>query len=152
MLRTVAVMPTSASPISKSTSTPVSASWWHSGIRSLVRLAARMPATRAVASASPLGSPPDAISATTSAVRVQGARGDGGALGGVLAGDVDHVRRARLVEVRERPGSPRGLGHRYLLTTVTGWTYGSSSAGSGNVSSPNGDSAPVRSVASSLTA
>ena len=111
-----------------------------------------MPATRAVASASPLGSPPVAMSSTTSARGAQGARGDRGALGGVLAGDVDHVRRARLVEVRQpgRPGS--GSGHRYLLTTVTGCVYGSSSAGSGNVESPNGDSAPVRSAASSLTA
>ena len=40
----------------------------------------------------------------------------------------------------------------YLLMTVTGWVYGSSSAGSGNVSSPNGESAPVRSAANSLIA
>jgi len=36
--------------------------------------------------------------------------------------------------------------------TVTAWMKGSSSAGSGNATSPNGESAPVRSVASSLTA
>ena len=35
--------------------------------------------------------------------------------------------------------------------TVEDWTNGSSSAGSGNVMSPNGDSAPARSAASSLT-
>src|ERR1700752_1570324 len=75
--------------------------------------------------------------------------GDGGALGGVFTGDVDHVRRARLVEVRK---ATSGVGHRYLLTTVIGWTYGRSSAGCGNATSPNGESAPVRSVASSLTA
>src|ERR1700745_1047427 len=55
----------SDSPTGKSTSTPVSARWWHSGIRSLVRFAARMPATRAVANASPFGRPPVEISATT---------------------------------------------------------------------------------------
>src|SRR3954462_10833094 len=80
---------------------------------------------------------------------VQRPGSNGRALGGVLAGHVDHVRRARLVEVRKLG---RAVGHRYLLTTVTGWTLGRSSAGCGNVSSPKGDSAPVRSVASSLTA
>src|SRR4051794_29224415 len=80
--------------------------------------------------------------------RLDGSCGDGGALGGALLGHVDHVRRTRLVEMR-KPIGPRS--HRYLLTTVIGWTYGSSSAGCGKVSSPKGDSAPVRSVASSLT-
>ena len=83
---------------------------------------------------------------------VQRARGDGGAFGGVLVGDVDHVRRAATRRGARAAGEPGPLGHRYLLTTVTGCMYGSSSAGSGNVSSPNGDSAPVRSAASSLTA
>src|SRR6478735_7300495 len=87
----------------------------------------------------------------------QGARRDGGASGGVLGGDVDHVCRAGLVQVRERrPVRARRsclgrFGH-YLLTTVIGCTYGTSSTGSGNVRSPNGDSAPVRSAASSLIA
>ena len=126
---------TSVVPMSNSTSTPVSASWWHSGMRSLVRLAARMPATRAVASASPLGSPPVAISSTTSARVRSDARRDGGALGGVLGGHVDHVRRPRVVEVRQSIGAGR---HGYLLMTVTGCVYGRSSAGSGNVRSPNG--------------
>ena len=68
VVRTDAVSPTSLSPIEKSTSMPVRASGWHNGMRSLVRLAASTPATRAVARASPLGSPPEVISATTSAV------------------------------------------------------------------------------------
>ena len=82
----------------------------------------------------------------------QRARRDGGAFGGVLAGHVDHVRRPRFVQVREPVRGRDGSGHRYLLTTVTGCVYGRSSAGSGNVRSPKGDSAPVRSAASSLTA
>jgi hypothetical protein len=82
--------------------------------------------------------------------RPQHARGDGDALCGVLPGHVDHVRRAGLIQVRKPV--PARFGHRYLLTTVTAWTYGISSAGSGNVSSPKGDDAPVRSDASSLTA
>ncbi len=80
--------------------------------------------------------------------RPQRARRDGGAFGGVLTGHVDHVRRARFVQVR-KPVLARSS-HRYLLTMVTGCVYGISSAGSGNANSPNGDSAPVRSAASSL--
>ena len=47
----VAVTPMVPAPESRSNSTvtEVSASWWHSGISSLVRLAAPMPASRAVA-------------------------------------------------------------------------------------------------------
>src|SRR6202012_2970248 len=64
VLRTVATISMSDSPTVKSMSTPVSASWWHSGTSSLVRLAARMPATRAVASASPWGRAPVDIRST----------------------------------------------------------------------------------------
>jgi hypothetical protein len=67
-VRTVAVMPTLVSPRSRARSTPCSAMGWHSGIRSGVRLAPMMPATRATASASPLGSASRRSSEMTSAV------------------------------------------------------------------------------------
>ena len=94
-----------------------------------------------------LGQPAAEISATTSRRGVECACRDGGALGGGLFGDVDHVRRPRSSRCDSGPG-PIGMSPQrqssaaYLLTTVTGWTYGSSSAGSGNTTSPNGDKRP----------
>src|ERR1700739_2007976 len=71
-----------------------------------------------------------------------------------LRGDVDHVCRATFVDMRESTGVRAHWlpAAAYLLITVTGCVYGSSSAGTGNVISPYGDNAPVRSAASSLTA
>src|SRR5690606_37814560 len=76
-------------------------------------------------------------------------------LGGPLRGHVNHVRRAGAVQVRQAGGGGSGScgpGHRYLLITVTGCMYGSSSCGNGNSSSPNGDNAPTSSAVSSVTA
>ena len=64
---TVAVQATCGTPPStsaKATATRVSASGWHSGIRSLVFLAAWMPAMRAMPSTSPFLALPDSISAS----------------------------------------------------------------------------------------
>src|SRR3569832_471507 len=63
---TVAVQATAfaSRTISKSTATRVSASGWHSGIRSLVFLAAWMPAMRAMPSTSPFFAVPDSIRAS----------------------------------------------------------------------------------------
>ena len=60
-----------------------------------------MPAIRATASASPLGTPSPRSSATTSAETSDPAGRRRRAGGDVLAGDVDHAGRARLVEVGE---------------------------------------------------
>ncbi|MCY1202547.1 hypothetical protein D3C87_772040 [compost metagenome] len=59
---TCGAWPPSAS--AKATATRVSASGWHSGIRSLVFLAAWMPAMRAMPSTSPFLAVPDSISAS----------------------------------------------------------------------------------------
>src|SRR5215207_4051750 len=65
-VRAVAVISTASSVTSTSTVTPCRAIGWHSGTRSGVRLAPAMPAIRATATASPLGTPPPRSSATTS--------------------------------------------------------------------------------------
>ena len=65
-------------------------------------LGGQNPATRAVASASPLASPPAAISSITCRGGAQRACGNRGAFGGCLLGDVDHMSRALIVDVRER--------------------------------------------------
>src|SRR5690625_4754921 len=64
---TAPVMRTESAPSSKSTSMPVSGSGWHSGMRSLVRLAPITAAMRATGRASPLGRPASAIISMTSA-------------------------------------------------------------------------------------
>ena len=56
-----------ASSISKSTATFVSSSVWQSGISSGVRLAAMMPAMRAAARTSPLGTAPSRMAASVAA-------------------------------------------------------------------------------------
>src|SRR5437899_8655275 len=62
---TVAVISTASSTTTRSTVTPETASGWHNGMRSGVRLAPMMPAIRAAASASPLGMPSPRSSSTT---------------------------------------------------------------------------------------
>ena len=84
-----------------STLTCVSESGWHSGMRSLVRLAAMMPAMRAAASTSPFGALPLTISAIGLGAHLDERAGDRAAVRDGLVGDVDHVRVAVLVEVRE---------------------------------------------------
>ncbi len=80
----------------------MSASWWHSGIEVAGPLGGRgCPRLRAVASASPLGRPPDAISSTTSARVSSVPTATAVRLVASLPGHVDHVRRARLVQVRQ---------------------------------------------------
>ena len=66
-VRAVAVMSTPSSVTARSTVTPCSPIGWHSGIRSGVRLAPWMPAIRATASASPLGTSPARSAATAAA-------------------------------------------------------------------------------------
>src|SRR3954471_22861287 len=66
-VRTVASMSTPSSTTERPTSTPWMAMGWHSGTSSGVRLAAWMPAMRATASASPLGTPPPRKRSTTAA-------------------------------------------------------------------------------------
>src|ERR1700692_4417800 len=114
---------------------------------SLVGLAAWMPATRAVASASPLGRPPAEISATTSGVVTSAPAATAVRL--VTAFAVTSTMWAAPCSSRweSRPGSDVTI---YLLTTVIGWVYGRSSAGTGKAMSPNGDNAPVRSAGSPL--
>src|SRR6478752_927834 len=68
VVRTVAEINTSAARTSRSTDTAERDSGWHSGTRSGVRLAAMIPAIRAVASASPFGRLPCCNNRTTSAV------------------------------------------------------------------------------------
>jgi len=68
-VRAVAVTTTPASSTTRSTVTPDSPIGWHSGTRSGVRLAPMIPATRATASASPLGTPSPRSSATQSGDR-----------------------------------------------------------------------------------
>ncbi len=65
-VRAVAVISTASSVTSRSTVTPCSAIGWQSGIRSGVRFAPAIPAMRATATASPLGTPVPRSSATTS--------------------------------------------------------------------------------------
>ena len=102
-------MSTLVSPRSSATSTPCSAIGWHSGIRSGVRLAPMMPAIRATASASPLGSASRRSSEITSAVVWTVPGGEARPYGHVLAGDVDHARRAGRVDMGESdPLCPRG--------------------------------------------
>ena len=67
VVRTVAVISTASSTTDRSTATDESASGWHNGTRSEVRLAAMIPATRATPSASPLGTPSPRSSSTTAA-------------------------------------------------------------------------------------
>ena len=71
---------------------------------SLVRLAAMMPAMRAAASTSPLGAVPPTISAIGLGAHLDERVGDRAAVRDRLAGDVDHVGVAVLVEVRELVG------------------------------------------------
>src|SRR5690606_21393729 len=66
-VRTVAVIATSSSRTVSSTSAPCTAIGWQSGTRSGVRLAPWMPAIRATASASPLGTVPPRRASITSA-------------------------------------------------------------------------------------
>ena len=65
----------------KFTNTDPTSSGWHSGIRSGVRLAAWMPATRATASTSPLVMAPLATSDGGLGLHVHLAPGDGPAVG-----------------------------------------------------------------------
>ncbi len=62
--RTGSADPGGTSGRSKSTETASIGSGWQSGISSPVRLAAMMPATRATASTSPLGTAPAAMAAS----------------------------------------------------------------------------------------
>ena len=64
-VRTVAVMATPSSVISRSTTTPCTPMTCASGSSSGVRLAAAMPAIRATASTSPFGTAPSRSAATT---------------------------------------------------------------------------------------
>src|SRR6185312_13997645 len=66
-VRSIAVMSTPSSVTARSTVTPCSPIGWHSGIRSGVRLAPAIPAMRATASASPLGTSPARRAATARA-------------------------------------------------------------------------------------
>src|ERR1700722_13606783 len=66
-VRTWAVISTPESDTARSTVTPWIASGWQSGIRSGVRLAPAIPAIRATARASPLGTVPSRSAATASA-------------------------------------------------------------------------------------
>src|SRR6202035_2076400 len=114
----------------------------HNGIRSLVRLAARMPATRAVANASPLASPPLEISETTCAE----VRNEPAATAVRLVAPFSvtstmcaapRASRCESAPGRDSPGShaasgvdaldARAIPVPYRLTTVTGWRYGRSS-------------------------
>jgi hypothetical protein len=65
-VRAVAAISTPLSTTVRSTVTPCNPIGWHSGIRSGVRLAPAMPAMRATASASPLGTVPPRSAATAS--------------------------------------------------------------------------------------
>ena len=67
-VRATASTKTPESITQSSTLTPCSPIGWHSGIRSGVRLAPVIPAIRATASASPLGTVPDRSAATASAL------------------------------------------------------------------------------------
>src|SRR4051794_33751947 len=67
VVRTVAVMSTPSSATSRSTVTDDRASGWHRGIRAGVCLAPMIPARRATARVSPLGSPAPRSRSTTSA-------------------------------------------------------------------------------------
>ena len=85
----------------KLTSTEPTSSGWQSGMRSAVRLAAWMPATRATASTSPLVIAPRATSEVVSGFMKHPAPGDGPAVRGLLGRDVDHAGPAQRVEVGE---------------------------------------------------
>ncbi len=65
VVRTVAVMSTDVSVTTRSTVTPEIASGWHSGISAGVCLAPMIPASRATASVSPLGTPAPRSSSIT---------------------------------------------------------------------------------------
>ena len=72
--------------------TCVSASGWHSGMRSAVRLAAMMPAIRAVANTSPFFASPEHHECVRSRRHRHERVAPGPALCGGLLADVDHVR------------------------------------------------------------
>ena len=98
---TVARIRTPSPTGSNSTLACVSASGWQSGMRSLVRLAAMMPATRATANTSPLGARPSTIIASVSGRMWTTALRDRPAVGDRLPGHVHHPRGAVLVDVGE---------------------------------------------------
>src|SRR5579872_3054416 len=109
----------SISPRSRSTSaltsTELSGSWCASGISSSVRLAAMMPATRAVPSTSPFGASPAFTASAVSRETRTVARACG-ATAHLLSTHVHHPRLPLRVEVREpslRAGERRGAGRRY---------------------------------------
>ena len=101
-VRVVAVMTTlSVAERPDRPSTPCSATGWHSGTRSGVRFAPAIPAMRATASASPLGSPSRRSRAITSGVVTNRPAARGGAHGDVLGRHVDHAGGAAVVEMRQ---------------------------------------------------
>src|SRR3954466_9712087 len=127
-----ATISTSASPSPISTPTCVSGSGWQSGISSLVRFAAWMPASLAVTSASPFGSEascPTVSGATRTTARAtarrRGRRLSPGAThrprhrapaGERLVADVHHPHLAGLVHVGEliHDPDPRPAGYHGL--------------------------------------
>ena len=82
-----------------STSTRSSGSGWQSGMSSEVRFAPPIPASRAVTSASPFGPPASSSVGEHVGAHADGGRGHGAAGGDRLVADVDHARRALVVEV-----------------------------------------------------
>src|SRR5215207_9961165 len=74
VVRASAAMSTRPSPTSIRTSTKLSASGWHSGISSAVRLAAWIPAIRAVPTTSPFGPSPRATAVAVAGVMSTTAR------------------------------------------------------------------------------
>ena len=92
------------SATSSVTATCVSGSGWQSGISSDVRFAAMIPASCAVASASPFGSS-RSCAAVSGAILHDRPR-DGATALHRLGADVDHPHGARLVDVREVAHSP----------------------------------------------
>ena len=100
-----------------STSTNDSGRGWQSGISSAVRLAAWIPAIRAVADTSPLGSSPRSTAAAVAGAIRHDRRGGGAAVARLLVAHVDHPRAPGVVEVgqlahrgailRRRPGDHR---------------------------------------------
>ena len=82
-----------------STLTPCRPIGWHSGIRSGVRLAPAIPAMRATASASPLGTCPARSAATASADSSTRPDAHAAPSRHVLARHVHHARVTRVVDV-----------------------------------------------------
>ncbi len=92
------IVPAAAST-SPSTPTKDSASGWHRGISSEVRLAAWMPAIRATPITSPLGASPAATACAVAGVTRTTELRHRPALGGGLLAHVHHPRPARGVEM-----------------------------------------------------